>query len=435
MKRITRRHFLAAGIAVGASSAVDATLAELMPRSRGRRVVIVGGGWGGLTAARYLRDLAPELEVVLVERSATFRSLPLSNKWLAGLAPEAGAGYSYLAAARAYGYTFIQDEATAIDRERRRVITRGGTLDYDWLVLAVGIRYDYAPWFGDDRRAADQARQSFPAGFVADELDALKRKLAGFQGGDFVMTIPPAPYRCTPAPYERAVMIAWLFKQKNIKGRLIVVDPGAGMQAFNRVFADRYKDWIVHLTHANVKSIDPFSKTIVTEFDDLRFDDGMLMPAQQAGDLAWQAGLIARDSDGRATGWGALDPIHLHARDDDRVFLVGDLIDKVSPLFGFYPKSGHLANRLGRIAAREIAARARGELPEPLLPESICHVFPDVEPLERIRIDAQYRLRGDGIIAQTVRQHYDPQPRGEDVEWAQSMYADFLVPGGGPAAQ
>src|SRR3989338_8142589 len=92
MKRITRRHFLAAGIAVGASSAVDATLAELMPRSRGRRVVIVGGGWGGLTAARYLRDLAPELEVVLVERSATFRSLPLSNKWLFGFGPGAGGG-------------------------------------------------------------------------------------------------------------------------------------------------------------------------------------------------------------------------------------------------------------------------------------------------------------------------------------------------------
>jgi NADH dehydrogenase FAD-containing subunit len=224
-------------------------------------------------------------------------------------------------------------------------------------------------------------------------------------------------------------MIAWLFKQKKIKGRLIIVDPGPGMQAFNRVFADRYKDQIVHLTHARVKSVDPFNKTIATEFDDVRFDDGILMAPQQAGDLVWQAGLAARDSDGKATGWGALDPLHLHAIGDERVFLIGDLIGQVSPLFGQYPKSGHLANRLGRIAAREIASRASGRVPEPVLPDSVCHVFSDVEPMEGIRIDGQYRLRGDGVIAQTVRQHHDPQPRGEDAEWAKSMFADFLANG------
>ncbi|MDP2822569.1 MAG: FAD/NAD(P)-binding oxidoreductase [Sulfuritalea sp.] len=427
MRKFCRRHFLAAAAAFGASWAAGAPLAELLPRDRRRRVVIVGGGWGGLTAARHLRDLAPELEVVLVERSAAFRSLPMSNKWLVGLAPEAGRSHDYAAAARAWGYTLVQAEATAIDREQRRVIARSGTLEYDWLVLAVGIRYDYEPWFGDDRRAAEEARKRYPAGFVADELDLLQQKLAAFKEGDFVMTIPPAPYRCPPAPYERAVMIAWLFKRNNIKGRLIIVDPGPGMQAFNRVFADRYKDRIVHLTHAKVKSVDPFNKTIATEFDDLRFDDGILMAAQQAGDLVWQAGLVARDGDGKATGWGAVDPLHLHAIDDERVFLIGDLSGKVSPLFGHYPKSGHLANRMGRIAAREIAGRARGSVPEPLLPDSVCHVFSDVEPLESIRIDAQYRLRGDGVIAQTVRQHYDPQPRGEDAAWAKSMYADFLA--------
>jgi NADPH-dependent 2,4-dienoyl-CoA reductase/sulfur reductase-like enzyme len=427
MKKFSRRHFLAAGGALGASLATGKALAQLLPKSRQRRVVVVGGGWGGLAAARHLRDMAPELDVVLVEKGTAFRSLPMSNKWLVGLAEDGGRRHDYAAAARTWGYTLVQAEVTAIDREQRRVVTRSGTLDYDWLILAVGIRYDYAPWFGDDRRAAEQARTFFPAGFVAEELDLLKQKLAGFKGGDFVMNIPPAPYRCPPAPYERAVMIAWLFKQKKIKGRLIIVDPGPGMQVFNRVFADRYKDQVVHLTHAQVKSVDPFKMTMVTEFDELRFDDGILMPAQQAGDLVWQAGLVARDSDGKPTGWGALDPLHLDAIDDDRVFLIGDLIGKVSPLFGHYPKSGHLANRLGRIAAREIASRARGSIPEPLLPDSVCHVFSDVEPMESVRIDAEYRLRGDGLIAQTVRQHYDPQPRGEDLAWAKSMYLDFLA--------
>jgi NADPH-dependent 2,4-dienoyl-CoA reductase/sulfur reductase-like enzyme len=426
MTKSGRRHFLAAGLASGAFLAVGGPRAELLPSSRGRRVVIVGGGWGGLTAARHLRELAPELEVVLVERSAAFRSLPMSNKWLTGLAQEAGRSHDYETVAGTWGYTLVRAEATAIDREQRRVVTRGGMLDYDWLVLATGIRYNYVPWFGEESRAAEQARKYFPAGFVADELDALKQKLADFKGGEFVMTIPPAPFRCPPAPYERAVMIAALFKRNKIKGRLIIVDPGAGMQTFNRVFADRYRDQIVHLTHASVKSIDPFNKTLATEFDDLRFDDAILMPSQQAGDLVRQAGLLARDADGKSTGWAALDPIHLHARDDERIFLIGDLIDKVSPLFGHYPKSGHMANRMGRIAAREIASRARGIVPEPLLPDSICHVFADVQPMESIRIEAQYRLRGDGIIAQTVRQINDPQPRGEDADWAKSMYADFL---------
>ncbi len=255
----------------------------MMPRSRRRRVVVVGGGWGGLTAARHLRALSPDLEVVLVEKNAAFRSLPLSNKWLVGLAAQAGRGGEYASLARQHGYSHVRAEVIALDREGRRVVTGNGTLEYDWLVLAVGIRHDYAPWFGDDSRAAGHARTFFPAGFIGEELDAVKLKLAEFKGGDFVMTIPPGPYRCTPAPYERAVMIAWLFKQKNIKGKLIIVDPGAGMQAFNRVFADRYKDQVVHLTHATVKSVDPFNKTIATEFDDLRFDDAILMPSQAAG--------------------------------------------------------------------------------------------------------------------------------------------------------
>jgi NADH dehydrogenase FAD-containing subunit len=198
------------------------------------------------------------------------------------------------------------------------------------------------------------------------------------------------------------------------------------MQVFNRVFADRYKEQIVHLTHATVKSVDPFNKTIATEFDDLRFDDAILMSSQAAGGLVGQAGLLASDGEGRPAAWAAIDPIHLHAPGDERIFLIGDLIGRVSPLFGQYPKSGHLANRLGRIAAREIAGRAKGRVPEAALPDSVCHVFSDVQPMEAMRVEAEYRRRGDGVITQAVRQHYDPQPRGEDLEWARTMYADFL---------
>ena len=395
-------------------------------------MLIVGGGWGGLAAACRLRQLAPELDVVLIDRGSSFRSLPLSNKWLVDRTSDGLMTQDYAAPARAFGYRAIQAEVTAIDRDRRRIHAAHGTLGYDWLVLAAGIRQDYGAWFGDDLRAADEARRRYPGGFVAEELDALKRKLAAFKGGDLLMTVPPSPCRCPPAPYERAMMIAWMLKTRGIKGRLILVDPGGGMQRFNRMFAERYKDRIVHLTHAPVKAIDPFRKTLTTEFDELRFDDAILAPPQQAADLVWQAGLIGRDAEGNASGWADADPLYLPAPGDERVFLIGDLLGKVSPLFGQYPKSAHMAWQLGRIAAGEVAARARGKLPERHLPESVCHVFTDVEPMEMMRIENNYRLRGDGLIVQTVRQQEDPQPRGEDQQWAQERYKEMLAP---PAAR
>lgn len=431
MTTFDRRHFLAASFALGTSLATSRVLGkslpELLPPSRARRVVIVGGGWGGLTAARRLRQLAPELDLVLMEKETAFRSLPLSNKWLVERTSDPLLQQDLAVSARAYGYQRLRAEVVALDREQRRIHTAQGALSYDWLVLATGIRHDYSAWLGDDARAVDQTRRQFPAGVLAGELDALKRKLADFKGGDLLMTIPPSPSRCPPAPYERAVMIAWLLKTKRIKGRLILVDPGGGMQRFNRMFAERHKEQIVHLTHAPVKSLDPFAKVLRTEFDDIRFDDAIIIPPQQAADLVWQAGLVGRDAEGKASGWADLDPLHLHARDDERVFLVGDLLGKVSPLFGQYPKSAHMAHQLGLIVAGEIAARARGTLPESRLPESICHVFTDVEPMEMMSIEARYRLRSDGLIAQAVRQHEDPQPRGEDVLWARTLYSEMLA--------
>jgi hypothetical protein len=109
------------------------------------------------------------------------------------------------------------------------------------------------------------------------------------------------------------------------------------------------------------------------------------------------------------------------------VFVLGDALGPVSPLFGHYPKSGHMANRQARIVAREIVARASGGQPATMLPESVCYVLSDFEPLEMLRIDTRYRQRGDGLIEQTVRQQPDPNPRGEDIAWAREMYADFLA--------
>ena len=433
---VDRREFLAsclvaAGLAVGKATAapmIVAPASTLRPKSARRRVVIVGGGWGGLSAARHLRDQAPDLDVVVIERSASFWSGPLSNRWLAALVDTRYIIHDRAPAAAKYGYELLQAEVTAVDRDRRRVLTSLGALDYDWLVLGVGIREDFGAWFGDDRAAADAVRARYPSAWLPGEaLAVLKLKLEGFAGGDLLVTLPPMPYRCPPAPYERAVLIGWLLKSRGIKGKLLLLDPNPIAPAFRRVFEDRYRDQITYVPDARVQTVDPQGQRVITEFDEFRFDDAILMPPQQAGELVWQAGLIGRDRDGKPTGWADQDPLHLHARADERIFLVGDALGAVSPLFGHYPKSGHMASRQGRIVATEIAARAAGTEPPVQLPESVCHVYNDFEPMKTVRIDSRYRVRGDGLIEQTTRQFHDANPRDEDLAWATASFEEFLA--------
>lgn len=415
-----RRQLLQAGLALGALAATP------LVRARSGRVVIVGGGWGGLAAARQLRQLAPGLEVVMLERNAEFRSLPQSNRWLVGLAGNTPLVFDYAAAAGRHGYRFLQTEVIAIERERRQVVTRDETLDYDWLVLAAGIREDFTGWFGDDAAAARHTRQHFGSAFTGgDELPRLKARLENFTGGDLVMTIPPMPYRCPPAPYERAVMLAWWLKEKRIKGRLLVLDPNQPALAFDRVFRDSYSEQISYFPQARINTLDPYKKRLTTDFETIDFADAILAPPQQAADIAWQAGLVGRDKDGKASGWAVQDPVHLHVPGDERVFLVGDMVDKASPLFGFYPKTGQIAARQGAIAAQEIAARAAGRAPGQSLPSSSCYVVRRVSPLEISRIDTDFRFRADGLIQQTVKQTLFAQAEDEDRRWASAMFGEL----------
>ncbi|MBK7900490.1 MAG: NAD(P)/FAD-dependent oxidoreductase [Azonexus sp.] len=421
---LSRRHFLAASAAFGASLTARA---DLLPASTGRRVVIVGGGWGGLAAARTLREQAPDLEVVVVEKEVAFWSNPLSNLWLVGLNDGTQLTRDLGAAARTFGYRLITAEVTAIDRERRRVVTAAGALAYDWLILAVGIRHDYGAWFGDDRAAAEYCRKHFPAAFTGPgEALALKRRIAAFTGGDWLLTVPPMPYRCPPAPYERAGLLAWSLEKRGLPGHIHVLDPNPAALGFDRIFKSAYRERINYLPQARIVSLDPFKKVVTTDFDTIAFAEAILLPPQQAGDLVWQADLMARDAAGKATGWAAMDPIQLHAPGDERVYLVGDIVDKASLLFGHYPKTGHMAARLGRIAAQAIAARSQGREPEKRLPESTCYVAARAEPRELMRVDTHYRLRGDGVIQQTVKQSYDAQPEGEDEAWQRAQVGELF---------
>ncbi|MCB1886288.1 MAG: NAD(P)/FAD-dependent oxidoreductase [Rhodocyclaceae bacterium] len=420
--RLRRRFLLAAGGAV------------LLPRARlalatgpQRRVVVLGAGWGGLAAARALRRQLPDAEVVVVDRAARFFSLPQSTAWLVGRDDHGPPEHDLAAAARRGGYRFVQSEVTSVDRRRRTVATSAGMLRYDWLVVAPGIREDTLPWVDGDPEAAAHLARDFSAGFAdADGARALKARLEAFAGGEVVVSIPAGPARCPPAPYERVLALAWWFGQRRLKTTITVLDAGGGIAGFRQAFEDQFPETIRFMPRTAIRRVDPASRRVLTDFDELRFDQALLAAPQRAGALAGMLGLLAPGADGRDGHWAAVEPLTLRSRADERVFVVGDAAGEASPLFGHYPKTGHMAARQGAIAAAAIAAAARGDEAEPTLPDSVCFVHHSLEPPELTRIATRYRIRGDGEIVQEVDQRRINQPRGEAQAWAREMLRDAL---------
>lgn len=411
---VTRRQFL-----VGTACFLGAP--TLLASPIRPKVVIVGGGWGGLAAAR---QLAASCDVLMIERNPSFISLPLGNRWLAGLDDGRRLHQDYQAAAAALGYRFLQGDVLGIEAGRRQVETTKGFFPYDWLIVAAGIGESDLALFAGDQTAARHTREHFPSAYTAgDELDILKRKLASFAGGDFLMTLPLAPYRCPPAPYERAVIIAQAIKSRGLKGRLTLVEPNAPWPAYQRVFADTYRDQVTYLPNTRLRHLDPYRRIATLDIDEIHFSDALIMPPQQAADICRRVGLTAPDS-----AWAAVDPRNFNFLGDERIFVVGDSVGAVSPIFGHYPKTGELASRMGQIAATEIIGRLTGQPASPALPESTCFAYLDLAPAAFTRIDSRYRLRGDGVITQTISQRRENNPQGEDDAWLNARHSELFGP-------
>ena len=406
----------------------------LMPRGQKTRIVVAGGGWGGLTTAKQLRLLAPQAEVVLLEKNNVFFSCPLSNKWLVDMVDDSFLTYDYLSVSERHGYRFVQCEVLEVDRGARRVHTSKGDIDYDFLVLAPGIRYNYEAWFGNDRQAAEATRARFPAAYIPNaEHHHLKRALHSFKGGDWVMTLPPPPQRCPPSPYERACMVAWYFKTHNIKGRITILDHKPGITpigpGFRAAFEELYKDYITYVPNAHVQEIDPFNKRIKTTAGDMRFDHAVLMAPHQAGDMAWRADAVGRDAQGKATGWAEVDRFQLHLANDDRVYVIGDAVGVVSPSFRYYPKAAHVANAQGHIVAGYIAERLAGRQPANKLPDNLCYMMVNGSPREAINVQFDYSLNAKGEIMQAQIDDNERRPElaAENFRWASLKFNDMFA--------
>jgi NADH dehydrogenase FAD-containing subunit len=408
----TRRDLLkasgisAAALALGGITATSASAAEnpaasteLMPKSKGKRVVIVGGGWGGLTAARYIKKEAPDSEVVVLEKRDVFVSCPISNEWLAGEVPMDFLTRDYFTAAKEFGYKMIQTTVTDINRDTKTVKTTTGSIGYDYLVLSPGIAYDYTKWFGNDTQAAERCRQECPPALMSgSEHVALKKMVEEFEEGNFIISIPDGAYRCPPAPYERAAMVAHYFKKNGIKGKVIILDPKAKPApkgpGFLAAYKELYPDIVEYHPSSLVKGVDLDKKEVIVTvtLEDDRIEErrisyaaANLMPVNKASEIIAMAGV----SMGKA-GWGMMNSPTFQTKADERVFVIGDAVGGYP-----YPKSGAIANGQGHIVATQIANMIKGlpSMKEVTLPQNICYSM--LNDKEAISIGVTFSLMQD----------------------------------------
>jgi NADPH-dependent 2,4-dienoyl-CoA reductase/sulfur reductase-like enzyme len=365
-----RRRRLLGGLAAAAVSATLPAIARAQAAAKAR-VVVVGGGFSGATAAKYLRKWDPAVEVTLVEPKTEFVSCPMSNRVLAGglSLRDITRGYDGLAV---HGIRVIHDVATEVDPQRREVrLGRGDRLPYDRLVLAPGIDFMYETVPGlDGPQATGRPLHAWQAG--AETL-ALRRDLHGLRdGGVFAIHIPKAPYRCPPGPYERASMVASYLRNHNPRAKLFVLDSNPDIQSkgalFRAAWESRYKGIIEYLPNAELKRVDAKAGEITVDLHGkLKADVLNLIPPQRAGAIAYKAG-VAKPGE----RWCGVDFLTYESVNVRNVHVIGDSIAAAPGM----PKSGHMANQQAKVCAAAVVALLGGQAvnDEPIIANT-CYSF------------------------------------------------------------
>ena len=360
MNRPTRRDFLRTSGALAAASLLPACATEPSAPSKPiGRVIVIGGGYGGATAAKYLRMWSSgSIEVFMIERNAEFISCPLSNLVLGGTKTLSDITRGY-AGLRSYGVQVLRDEATAINVEKKKVsLKRIEDLPYDRLIVSPAVELMYEQIEGYDAEAQKKILTAWKAG---PETVALRQQLESMRdGGVFAIHVPRAPYRCPPGPYERACQAAFYFKQSKPRSKVIILDANEDVVSkpalFKAAWNDLYKGIIEYRNNSEVKALDARAMTVRTDFDTITGDVLNVLPPMRAGDIARSAGLMTGN-----TRWCGVDWLTMESLAHKNIHVLGDATLSAPAM----PKSGHMANNHGKLAAAAIAELMNGRAPNP----------------------------------------------------------------------
>ena len=351
-------------------------------------VVVVGGGFGGATAAKYLRRAG--VDVTLIEKNPTFATCPFSNTVLGGIneIDSITHGYDGLAG---HGVQVVQDTVTRINATNKSVSLQGGTaVSYDRLVLSPGIDFKWGEIEGYDEAAATTMPHAWKAGA---QTELLRRQLIAMDDGGVVGIAPPAnPFRCPPGPYERASLIAHYLKTHKPASKVLILDAKDSFSKkglFEAGWAELYGDmieWVPFSQGGNVARVDPATMTVYTDFDTHQVDVANIIPAQRSNRLVDTAGL----ADGG--DWCPINQLTFESTVQPGIHILGD-----ASIAGAMPKSGFSANAQAKVCAAAIAALLRGD--EPPSPSFINTCYSLVGPDYGISVAAVYRLNEEGSIA------------------------------------
>ena len=420
-----RRDFLKVGAAAG-------TMASMYGCAGGGKasghVVVVGGGYGGATVAKYLRMWSEGgVQVTLIERNPTFISCPISNLVIGGTKTMEDITISYDNLKSKWGVRVIQDEVVAVDAAKRSIsLKAGGAMSYDRLVLSPGVdfMFDQIPGLNN----ADAQSKILHAWKAGAQTVALRKQLESMKdGGVYAIAIPKAPYRCPPGPYERACLVANYFKQSKPKSKVVILDANEDVTSkkglFTKAWTDLYKGIIDYRNNSELKDIDVASNTAILEFDKFKADVLNVIPPHRAGDIAAKSGLKLINN-----RWVDINWLSMESTNTLNVHVLGDAIFPAPTM----PKSGHMANQHGKLAAAAILNLLSGQEPNPApVVMNTCYSFVDAKNVIHVASIHQYDpatkvvqpVKGAGGVSAARSELEGKVAMG----WAKNIWADMLV--------
>jgi len=418
MTTLSRRQFLrtsGTGLGIGLLTAGGlAGCATTVGPKTGRRVVVIGGGWGGATAAKYVRLADPSIEVVLLEPNKEFVSCPFSNLVLSGVKSIESMTFSY-DGLRRHGVKVLHQAATAIEPDKKRVRVGDDSIEYDRLIVSPGIDFEWEKVEGLPA-ARDTVLHAWKAG---PQTVALARQLQSMaDGGVFVLSIPTVAFRCPPGPYERACQVAWYLKTKKPRAKLIVLDANKDVVSKTGLFKAAWRAYpnLEYRPASGVEKIDVSTREVTTEIGDkVKYDVINLIPPQRAGAIAVQADLVGADK-----RWCEVNHVTYESVKHKNIHVVGDATIGLP-----VPKSGTIANAMGKICASAVVHLLNGKEPPPMPPVNVCYSW--VSDREAIAVINAYRIaQGKVVMIEQKLTSQNVAVAQNSEGWARSIWNDIL---------
>ena len=401
---LDRRNFIklvgsASGLALagcatqGAPGVAAGSAGEIMAKGGARRVVVVGGGFGGAIAAKYVRMHDKSIEVVMIEKNRQFVSCPFSNFYITGITNDMNSltiGYDKLA--ENHGVKMVYAEVTAIDPAGKKVVTTQGTLAYDRLIVSPGIDFRTEEIEGYDARTAEIFPHAWKAGaqstLLRNQLQSMK------DGGTVIISMPLTPYRCPPGPYERSCLIAHYLKKHKPKSKLILLDANPDVVSkkplFTKAWSTYYKDNLQYLGGKKITKADTGAMLVSVEgIEDFKGDVINLIPSQRAGDIAVKAGLVGDDKK-----WCPVDAVTFESTKHKGIHVIGDATALPSdgpPM----PKSAYSANSQAKVCAMNVVNLMNGKETIEMSGINVC--YSAINDHESVSIAQVFKLENGKI--------------------------------------